>query len=119
MDFLPERIKTLAYRIKQVDRNGEYSYSKTVSLLGTGEVNNIIQAVNPIKGSIIQLKYEGEPEEVEIFVNYLNGSSVMYTKTILKDETFIPLENTFGAGMYILRIVQRARTQTFKIIIQP
>jgi hypothetical protein len=119
MDFLPERIKTLAYRIKQVDRNGEYSYSKTVSLLGTGEVNNIIQVVNPIKGSIIQLKYEGEPEEVEIFVNYLNGSSVMYTKTILKDEIFIPLENTFGAGMYILRIVQRARTQTFKIIIQP
>ena len=84
--------------------------------MGTVEVDDIIQVVNPIKGGIIQLKYEGEPEEVEVFVNYLNGSSVMYTKTILQNETFIPMENTFGAGMYILRIVQRTRTQTFKII---
>jgi len=116
MDFIPEPLKTLAYRIKQIDRNGEYSYSKTVSLLGSVEAVDLIQVVNPIKGGVIQLKYEGEPEEIEVFVNYLNGSCVMNTKTILQDETFIPMENTFGAGMYILRIVQRTRTQTFKII---
>lgn len=103
------------YRIKQVDLDGKFSYSSVVSVHNNKFEEPAISIVNPIQNGI-QLYYEGEPEEIEIWINNLKGECVVHTKSHLKHDTFIPLENHLTAGMYVMRIMQRSRIQSFKII---
>lgn len=103
------------YRIKQVDYDGKSSYSEWVQAKIRKEESAVLKVVNPIdKG--IQLYYDGEPEEMEIWVNNLRGECVINSKIVVNHDTFIPMENTLTSGMYILRIMQRTGIKSFKII---
>ncbi|MCG9881708.1 MAG: endonuclease [Bacteroidia bacterium] len=108
-------INSYTYRIKQVDFDGGTSYSKEFSAKLDQPETNTLQVVNPIENGI-QLYYDGEPEEIEIWVNNLKGECVINTKLILTHDTFIPMESTLTSGMYVLRIMQRSGVQSHKII---
>ena len=112
---LPENTYKYTYRIKQVDLDGAFSYSKVVSIHTNKEQEPPIRIINPLTNGI-QLQYDGEPEEIEIWINNLKGECVVHTKAILNHDTFIPLENNLSAGMYVMRIMQRSRIQSYKII---
>ena len=114
-EALSEGSNDYYYRIKQVDLDGKFSYSSVVSVHINKYKEPAISVVNPIQNGI-QLYYEGEPEEIEIWINNLKGECVVHTKSNLNHDTFIRLENHLTAGMYVMRIMQRSRIQSFKII---
>ncbi|MFY8189480.1 MAG: hypothetical protein ACOVK9_00835, partial [Bacteroidia bacterium] len=114
-DIINNNNQSIAYRLKQTDVDGNYAYSKIVNLNQNQNNESSIEVVNPLPG-YLHLTYNGKEEEVEIFINYLNGKTVDSFKTALKHENIIPFNKPLAPGMYILRIVQYSRTQTFKII---
>ena len=114
-EALSEGSNDYYYRIKQVDLDGKFSYSSVVSFHNNKFEEPAISIVNPIQNGI-QFYYEGEPEEIEIWINNLKGECVIHTKSNLNHDTFIRLENHLTAGMYVMRIMQRSRIQSFKII---
>jgi len=114
-DIIDNNKQSIAYRLKQTDVDGNYAYSKIVNLNQNQNNESSIEVVNPLPG-YLHLTYNGKEEEVEIFINYLTGKTVDSFKTTLKHENIIPFNKPLAPGIYILRIVQYSRTQTFKII---
>ncbi|MCF8447935.1 MAG: endonuclease, partial [Bacteroidia bacterium] len=103
------------FRLKQVDRNGESSYSQEVMVEISELQNAEIGVVNPVEGNLV-LTCKTPGMEAEIILTDIQGKQKLKTKTILNYETVIPFQTELSSGMYILYVVQRSRQQSFKII---
>ncbi|MDZ4668885.1 MAG: endonuclease [bacterium] len=105
----------IQYRLKQVDIDGHYTYSKEIFVTLAQEYPIEINVVNPIGNGLMMLCKQADTP-VEIKVMDASGKLIFETKTNLNHETFIPLNMELSTGLYFLHIVHRAGQQTFKII---
>lgn len=108
-------IPNITYRIKQVDKDGRYSFSKWLVINNINAQKVIISVSNPVSDLLI-VKSNLTDENAEVQLVNLEGKIVFETKTTLKNETFINLDHYIPPGMYILRIMQRTGQQNFKIV---
>jgi len=115
--FLQQKVinNFIKYRIKQIDKDANYSFSKLVVVKIINTQSSIISVSNPVSNLLI-IKTNLTDENAEVQLVNLEGKIVFETKTTLNYETFINLESNITPGLYFLRILQRTGQQNFKII---
>ena len=114
--FLEPRVgEAILYRLKQVDRDGSYTYSKEIALELPQDPLLDLSISNPIdKG--LSIRSAQQNLNIELHLRDACGRIIYQTKTTLNHETFIPLDTELPAGLYFLHILHGTRQQTFKII---
>jgi hypothetical protein len=108
-------IPSIAYRLKQVDKDGRYSYSKQIEINLSELAIASIEVENPMNNGIRLLSAYSDLE-VELKLSNGAGKVIFETKTTLNHETFIPMDTELAPGVYFLHLMQRAGQQNFKII---
>jgi hypothetical protein len=108
-------IPSIAYRIKQVDKDGRYSYSKQIEINLNELAIASIQVENPMNNGIRLLSAYSNLD-IELKLSNGAGKVIFETKTTLNHETFIPMGTELTPGVYFLHLMQRAGQQNFKII---
>jgi hypothetical protein len=97
------------YRLKMVDIDGSFTYSKIISLRAQQRGENMLAYPNPARQSVtVQVKAH-ETTEAGIRIYNSLGSPVLHKVTILqKGDNVIPLDVHYNpAGMYIIEIRQK------------
>lgn len=98
------------YRLKQVDKNGRYSYSKTVHVV-FGVEPYIKAYPNPAKNTV---KVSGLGAGATLAVTGMTGKAMgQYTST--GAEYTINIQN-LPAGIYFIRVQQGGKTTTLKLV---
>ena len=103
------------YRIRQVDVDGNYSYSKIISLLNNDRLREAVIAPNPV-GDMLHLV---EPQN--IFVNKLEiydvSGRLLQVKRV-EGETKVISMNTSSLlqGQYFLKVYYKESSKTFAIV---
>ncbi len=100
-EFVDDEVKTEVsyYRLKQVDYNGEYSYSKTISIGNTPEAENRIYP-NPAN-DVLNLSFNVMAESITVYIVNTIGE-VVYQETYDADNSIqskIDISK-FAAGTY-------------------
>ena len=98
------------YRIKQIDINGQYSYTPQIVLpIGYEKSINVTPNITPDK-----IRIDGETDEYLVQVYNLSGQIVMKNR-IVENKSHILLSNLIE-GYYILRIFDGQQFESFKIL---
>ena len=114
---------TYYYRVKQVDMDGSFCYSKTIALTNEklAQPNTTISVVNPVIGSV---KFDlNQTEAAEITVRIIDnaGSLLMskkldtaagYTKHELLETSLLP------AGLYYIEIQENGKQLTIQKLVK-
>jgi hypothetical protein len=111
-DPVPEQQKWF-YRLKQTDRDGQYSYSKivTVQTEGAGAVH--LQP-NPVQNSFrIQLPDNSQPAALSMY----NASGVLVHRQTIRNGQPVTVQQ-LPAGMYYVQVKQGGRQYQLKMIKQ-
>jgi hypothetical protein len=97
------------YRLKQIDKNGKYSYSNIVVLIGNKsdkfEITNLYP--NPVI-SILNLAISATKEEtIKILITDVVGKLIKQeSRVVKKGENALPINvQNLGAGNYLIKIV--------------
>jgi hypothetical protein len=104
---------TYYYRLKQVDKDGNYSYSPVVKVTYAGE--NIISVFpNPVKSTLtIQQSGIGR---TTVVITDLTGKT-LYTNTFAAGSLNVNAQS-WSKGIYMVRVFKDEEVNTFKIIKQ-
>lgn len=103
------------YRIKQVDIDGKFSYSKVISLLNNDRLREATIAPNPV-GDLLHLI-----EPVNVYINRLeiydlNGRMIQ-VKSVENETKLISMPtSSLTPGQYFLKVYYRDAVKTFKIL---
>ena len=116
--FLHKEIPTgaLYYRIKQVDQNGQYVYSKIVFLKKGFSENNYIIYPNPSKNIINISSNEIVGGEAKIDMSNLLGEHIGFYK--MHSNHFEINTSLFANGTYILKITDKQNSHIQKVIVK-
>jgi hypothetical protein len=100
-EFIDDEVKTEVsyYRLKQVDYNGEYSYSKTISIGNTPDTENRIYP-NPAK-DVLNISFNAMAESITVYIVNTIGE-VVYQENYDADNSIqskIDISK-FAAGTY-------------------
>jgi hypothetical protein len=109
---------TILYRIKQVDFNGEVSYS-AVRRLGKEQVNSVLVYPNPAKDFVtIELDNELlQQDGASINVFTLDGKKVIEKTLDVTASNSLNISE-LNAGNYIITIQSEKRLHTFRLVIE-
>ncbi len=117
-DNLISRINTLYYRLKQTDYNGQFSYSKTLSV---SHVISEYQLLNSfVLGNVLQLEIQSPIEEVlQVELYDLSGKLIQSVKLkISKGSNDYQVQlNSISSGIYMLRIYSSTSLMIDKLFI--
>jgi hypothetical protein len=106
------------YRLKQVDIDGRFSYSKSVSV--TLETSGIVISPNPVTGKQFTISWASEVNETDVAIFNQLGQQV-YAQKIeggdRKEYTIVVGEKLTG-GVYLLKIQAQGQQLTHKLLIQ-
>jgi hypothetical protein len=115
------------YRLKQVDFNGAYTYSRIVPvyfIASTSGSEGIVVYPNPVyreqKNINIQLN-EFEGKEVLVVLRDLNGKE-FYSKLMITESNNqiigIPIDNTLAKGVYLITATSENKLYSKKVIVK-
>jgi hypothetical protein len=104
------------YRLKQVDFDGKFTYSKVISADFNGKVNDEVTIYpNPSDGI---LNFENLNEDATVFLNDSRGL-VLFSRTVKVDAPSVHLmEYNLAAGIYFVRIINSKGSQVKKLMIR-
>jgi hypothetical protein len=105
------------YRLKQVDLDGNYSYSN-IALLSTEEGSDISLYPNPFNSSTGVFVNALEDANVTIEVKDLMGRSIASTtSSIVKGGQYLTIEalSTVADGMYLVQVELNGELKSFKV----
>jgi hypothetical protein len=104
------------YRLKMIDKDGSYSFSGTLSLIGKS-FNSIGVYPNPVKGSAIITHTKAE-EGARLRITNANGQIVAnHPLQLGATQTALTTENLL-AGIYIISIENKAFQQSIRFVKQ-
>ncbi len=110
------------YRLKQVDFDGQYEYSKTIHIeWSLGQINFTRIFPNPTNTGSIFLEYQGyHPEDLNISIHDSSGKLVrQFRKSAISGNQNIPINiDGFGKGIYFIRIRTFQGIQVQKLIVE-
>ena len=103
------------YRIKQIDMDGKFLYSKIITLFKANKQKTTVIGPNPVKDVLHLI----EPTDVAIKkmeIYDMNGR-LLISKTIESEgKVFSVSTSSLRMGNYILKIMYKNSTKTFKLI---
>jgi hypothetical protein len=105
------------YRIKQTDRDGQFSYSKTILLQHSKEALPITLAPNPVRDQLtVWLPASAEGGTLKIFNQV---GQIMHQQTVAIGTTQLQVNTSkLTSGMYRLQLMQPGSLQTLPFIKQ-
>ncbi|WP_207435392.1 T9SS type A sorting domain-containing protein [Sabulibacter ruber] len=106
---LPQRVSTLYYRIKQLDFDGKFEYSKTIAVNRKDEPAKQIVSVspNPFRSSLtLRLNSFKKGKGVQLWLFDMNGREMYKMEIPDNIDNEIKLEHLskFKPGVYLLRV---------------
>ncbi len=104
---------TYYYRVKQVDKDGRYSYSSVISIIYSGD-NTITIYPNPVKNNLV-IQQTGN-SRTSVVVTDLTGKTV-YSTTFAAGSLHINAQS-WSKGLYLVRVFKEDGVNTFKIVKQ-
>ncbi len=110
--------KTIFYRLKQIDLNGNFDYSKTISMstILKAESTNVSVYPNPANDFINVKLISKNKETATIELFDITGKVISFsTSSIAKDATRIDTQNLQN-GIYFLRVTSQQNVTTTKFI---
>lgn len=113
-------IQTLYYRLRQVDRDESYVYSRTIPVNVENNENNMLLFPNPAT-SFTQVEFVANGTPATIEVKDLNGRLVyelVLNTTDGVNTVFINELNGFDAGVYVVSIKNNGSIKTAKLVKQ-
>jgi hypothetical protein len=104
------------YRLKQVDLNGNFSYSAVVEInLGETQVLRILN--NPVEEGAFGLKLYFDVQQTPVKARLYNVQGIlMQERDLTQRETRWPVDK-LSTGIYYLKVVAAGQTWTEKIIV--
>ena len=107
------------YRLKIIDEDGSFKYSKVISVdFDNNEVEDILVYPNPSKNIFyIQTRNLGN-EEVNLSVYNPEGQRVLYEgKVLIPFNNYLTMDlSQLAAGIYVIKMESRSQTFMQKII---
>lgn len=103
------------YRLKQVDKNGEYTYFSMVSV----ENNNFRFLVypNPVHNEPINILFNGVLDgELSVMIFNLQGEQVYYINKVY-NQSGMQINYIFGPGLYNITVIYNNIERSGKIIV--
>ncbi len=91
---------TVYYRIRQVDLDGTFSYSRIISLSSEGS-RRLFAYPNPAQNRIT---VELSPEYKGTMVNLISTSGIVLQQTEVKEDTLILDVSNYVSGVYLLKL---------------
>ena len=121
-DAQTELNQTYFYRLKQLDNNGQYTYSKVISIsTGNASKTNMVILPNPSAGNV-HLSLQLSQDETVLIQLFDAAGTLVYTTNVGKKTTGlhdIPLIiNNLPNGVYFCRLQTSQEALTKKVIIQ-
>ena len=110
IDNKPEK-GYLYYRLKQVDYNGNYSYSKIATVKISDNINNFKPSNIVISNNFIRINTNSD-EDYKVEIYNINGQ-VIYINNINESKE-IDISN-YSKGIYLLKIYSKVNVYTKKI----
>lgn len=105
------------YRLKMIDKNGHYKYSKTVHILNNCKTPDIEVYPNPARYGKLYLKLSGADGDIEATLINLSGQVVLKNR-IKNGVNYLNISN-IASGEYVLNIKDaNGFEKIVKIIIQ-
>ncbi len=116
-DYAFNQSNKLYYRLKQVDFNNYFTYSKQIFVSKQSDVNLITVSPNPFTNELTIGLPSTTNEEIEINITDVLGNNVISDK-VTSNGSYIKLNNLnkLSAGVYFVNIRINQTTKTFKII---
>ncbi len=109
------------YRLKQMDFDGEFEYSKIVTVKRYGK-DQLTVYPNPASPGEMQLQLPLQTGDYEIRITSVTGTNQLLHKGVMTsiEENVIALdpESALKPGVYILRLITTDQDQVMKIVIQ-
>ncbi|MEO6722110.1 MAG: T9SS type A sorting domain-containing protein, partial [Ferruginibacter sp.] len=107
------------YRIRNVDRNGSYAYSKVVSVKMGSTPGSMVVYPNPVTNSVINLQLTNLPAGTYIAQLVAASGQVLLVKEIRHpggtSSQKIPLQNETAKGAYQLEVIHPDKSTVTKI----
>lgn len=105
------------YRLKQIDRDGNFEYSKVVMLTAT-ENDDITLYPNPFNNEAGIFVSSLQDTKVSIEVKDLMGRNIFTTeKEVIKGNQYISIDNlaNLSNGMYLVQVNMNGELKSFKV----
>jgi hypothetical protein len=104
------------YRLKQMDKDGRFSFSNIIAIKGQAITSLTISNLypNPVKDNFNVVLGSNKPGTVSVMIKDAAGKNVMLRNVSIKEgDNIIPLQAAaLQPGMYILRIVHLTTKET-------
>ncbi|WP_299818271.1 IPT/TIG domain-containing protein [uncultured Pontibacter sp.] len=111
---------TLYYRLKQVDVDGTFEYSKVVSveLNATQQPMQLLVAPNPLSRDSKLILTSNVSEKAALKLHAIDGKQVISTGVVILkgyNEISLPFYDKLQSGMYILTVELEGKVQQVKV----
>lgn len=109
---------TVYYRLKQVDQNGEYEFSRTVSVTVEKSTNDFSVFPNPSEGTFINVASLNSGEEVSLSI-FREDGSLQYQTAIVSTEGMMRIEPAAKLlpGTYIVRLTSNGSVSQKRFVV--
>ena len=107
------------YRLKQIDKDGRFTYSNIIAIKGKGimgvEISNLYP--NPVKDVFNVIMGAEKSGTVALIVTDVTGKIVLNkTVGVIMGDNIIPIQSaSLNAGIYMLRVVHQQTNETATI----
>lgn len=106
------------YRLKQVDKDGKYYYSKTIIVIARDEKNEFVISPNPVKGRC-SLHLPLSATGYSITISNAKGATILKASSKVNERSMDINLQGFTPGLYTVRIIELATgLSTIKKIIK-
>ena len=103
------------YRLKQVDKDGKFTYSTVVIIAYLGGNNYVNIYPNPVKNNLFIEKQNGSITNTNIVITDVSGKVVYHNNSTLS--TTLNIEtNTWSRGVYFVKVNSNEGSSTIKIV---
>jgi hypothetical protein len=112
-------VGTTYYRLKSVDVDGSYRYSKVVYVALESELNIEIYP-NPVSQQELRVKIHFNPQQSDRFtLTDMQGRDILHFTELISGENSIKLGNRVKPGMYLLRYQNSSFSKSIKVMVKP
>ncbi len=109
--------KVVFYRLKQIDFDGNYSYSKIISVqVPNADLANLVLFPNPLNKPIIEVEGINENQMFDVYVYDITGAEILRFLNKQGTDKSIELNDGLKKGAYFFKI-QQGNSQKTKLII--
>ena len=114
-DYKIEKNTTYAYRLKQVDNDGKYTYSSVLIVAYIGGKNWVNVYPNPVKDNLFIQRQNGSYNNTSIVITDASGK-VVYQNNSTLSSTLDVETTTWSKGIYIIKFNSNEGSTTMKVI---